>query len=68
MERQSVKSSNIQSMGHDGDKLHVEFKGGKVFEYEGVSREQFDEMMGAKSIGSHFARNIRNSHNCKPVQ
>lgn len=53
MERQKIKSSNIESMGHDGEKLHVEFKGGKVFEYEGVSRKQFDEMMGGLNPSAH---------------
>ena len=67
MIRNEVKSSSIKSIGHEGNKLHVEFNSGKVFEYEGVTPEQYGEMMGAKSVGSHFAKNIRSNHKCCEV-
>lgn len=67
MIRNEVKSSNIKTIGHEGDKLHVEFTNGKVFEYEGVSTEQYGELMSAKSVGSHFAKSIRNNHKCCEV-
>ena len=48
MIRNEVKSSNIKSIGHEGNKFHVEFNSGKVFECEGVTPEQYGEMMGGK--------------------
>ena len=39
MKRTSVKSSNILSVGHDPETntLEIEFKGGGVYSYDGVS-------------------------------
>ena len=61
MEMTSVKSSNIKAVGHSKktNTLHVEFKGGKTFAYDGVLSKEYSEMMRAKSIGSHFIYNIK---------
>lgn len=54
-----VKSSNIARLGwHDGT-LHVEFSGGGLFSYAGVSSAMYNELLLAKSIGAHFAQHIR---------
>ena len=59
MKRNTVKSSNIKSIGHEGNKLHVEFASGTVYEYEGVSSKQYQDLAGAKSVGAHFAKVMR---------
>ena len=62
IDRQPVSSSNIKSIGYHGDSktLAVEFAGGGgVYHYDGVSKEDYDELMAAKSIGSHFHKSIR---------
>lgn len=69
MKRQPVQSSNLKSVGYatDSKELHVEFKGGKVFKYLNVSEETHKEMLESKSIGSYFARKVRNAHECEAV-
>lgn len=58
-----VKSSNIQAVKFGGDILVVQFKNGKVFAYDGVPQETFDEMMKSESLGSYFAQHIKGKFN-----
>jgi len=62
-----VKSSNIKAVGHKDGVLYVEFKGGKTFSYEDVSETQYNEFIKSDSVGSFFARNIRNAHKAVEV-
>lgn len=58
-----VTSSNIQAIGYDAAKseLHVQFRGDDLVHiYSGVSKLLYDELMAAKSIGSHFHVHVRN--------
>jgi hypothetical protein len=58
-----VQSSNIAAVGYDQvtSTLHVQFKGKeKVYSYVDVLQETFDQMMTADSIGSFYARHIKN--------
>lgn len=59
-----AKSSNIAATGHcpETNALVVQFSSGKRYAYPGVTREQFDEMHQAESLGSHFAKHIRGAH------
>lgn len=60
MEMQSVQSSQIAQVGHDGaNKLRVLFRRGGLYEYTGVTPEEFDQLMNADSLGSHFYRAIK---------
>jgi hypothetical protein len=61
MIRQPVSSSNISSIGHDPrhNVLEVEFRSGRVFQYSDVNPDEHAALMGAKSIGSHFANLIK---------
>jgi len=58
MNMRSVKSSNISSIGYDGQNLHVEFPGSGTYRYEGVPPEidaQLREIeAGGGSIGRFF--------------
>ena len=64
MELKTVKSSNIEAIGHDPETntLTVRFKGGNVYHYEGVDADKHKALMGASSVGSHFHANIKNLH------
>jgi len=55
MEMKPVESSSIKAIGHDGDTMHVTFKNGATYVYEGVKAHVFDGLHSAKSIGKHFA-------------
>lgn len=64
MNRTSVRSSNIASIGHDPatNKLEIEFSNGSVYSYSDVPAEKHTALMTAPSIGMHFAKNIRGVH------
>jgi len=61
IERQDVVSSNIKSIGYHAptQTLDVEFAAGRVYRFTGVSQAAYDALIGAESIGSHFARQVR---------
>lgn len=50
-----VKSSNIESIAHDGkETMRVQFKNGGLYEYQGVTVAGHKKLMEAKSIGKHL--------------
>lgn len=61
MERKSVSSSNITSIGYDLDSetLEIEFHNGGVYQYFDVPKGVYDELMDAGSHGSYLASNIK---------
>jgi len=64
MERIPVSSSNLQSVGFDPDSstLEIEFKGGAVYQYQGVPQAEFDAFMNASSLGKYFHANIKDRY------
>lgn len=57
-----VKSSNIAELGWNDGVLHVKFSNGGLFSYSGVTSQAYNGLLGAKSIGAHFAKHIRPKH------
>jgi hypothetical protein len=57
-----VKSSSVEAVGYDPGRraLAVRFKGGAVHVYHDVKPEQHQQLLGAESVGKHFAKHIRN--------
>lgn len=64
MRREPVDSSAILSVGYDPDTetLEVEFASGGVYEYHGVPRKVFQELMAAPSKGQFLAKRIRGQY------
>lgn len=62
MERRAVQSSNIKGVGYDEAKkvLEIEFKNGKVYQFEGVPSDMKDKFVKADSRGGFFSTHIRN--------
>jgi hypothetical protein len=62
MERQSVSSSNLASVGYDTQRhvLEVEFLNGSIYQYSGVPESEYRGLMSASSHGSYFNANIKN--------
>jgi hypothetical protein len=65
MIRRPVSSSNIASVGWEPDQegsvtgtLEVEFRSGHVYEYEGVPESEYENLLGASSVGRYMAKNI----------
>lgn len=62
IQRVPVKgSSNIESVGYDPEAqtLHVEYKGGRIYEFPNFTPAQHEAFMKAESKGKHFAREIK---------
>ena len=64
MERESVNSSNLASVGYDppSQTLEIEFNHGGVYQYFDVPKEEYDALMNADSLGSYFFHNIRDAY------
>jgi hypothetical protein len=58
-----VKSSNIDSIGHDSEKklLYIKFLSGGLYSYYPVDTSMFVKFMKAKSKGGYFYKHIKNS-------
>lgn len=61
IDRSPVKSSNIKSCGYDSASrtLAVEFSDGTVYHYADVDKSDYDDLVSAKSVGSHFHKHIK---------
>ena len=63
MQRTHVSSSNIASIGYDATThvLEVEFNDGSVYQYSGVPKSVYRELMSAGSHGSYFDSYVKKS-------
>lgn len=61
MERISVQSSNLASVGYDSAShtLEIEFHHGGVYQYFNVPESVYDGLMSASSHGQYFDRNVK---------
>ena len=68
MDRISVRSSNIVSVGYDSvsETLEIEFDNG-VYQYSGVPDVVHRGLMSASSPGRYFHRNIKDKYACVKV-
>lgn len=57
----NVVSSNVHSIGHHEDegRLHVKFKSGAHYVYEGVPRSVYVEALASGSVGKFIANRIK---------
>lgn len=62
--RQEVKSTNLVSIGYDEqtETLEIEFKGNRIYRYQNVSKEEYNNLVNAESIGKYFNTNIKNEY------
>jgi hypothetical protein len=70
MDRQSVASSNIASVGYDtnSETLEIEFlKGGAVYQYYNVPDVEYDRLINADSVGKYFIANIKSAYPCEKM-
>jgi KTSC domain len=64
MQRNSVASSNLQSVGYEPQSatLEVEFQDGRVYQYYGVPQNMYDRTMSAPSKGQFLNAYIKNQY------
>ena len=70
MNRISVRSSNIRSVGYDPDArtLEVEFHSGGVYQYSGVAETVHQGLIRASSKGAYFHDHIRDLYPCMQMR
>lgn len=58
---EAIQSSNLLGIGFNAQKqlLAVQFKGGHIYHYAGVSVEDAAALYGAESRGRHYAQHIK---------
>lgn len=63
MQRESVASSNVASLGYDEptQTLEVEFHSGRVYQYYNVPMHVYDQMKRASSKGQFLNTYIKNA-------
>ena len=61
MERETVQSSNIASIGYDvySSTLEIEFNNNSIYQYFDVPQHIYHELMNADSHGQYLAQNIK---------
>lgn len=54
-------STNIAAVGYDRERelMRVRFRDGSEYDYPNVKAGKYAELVGAPSIGAHFAAHIR---------
>ncbi len=69
MQRTTVSSSNINSIGYDqiSHTLEVEFSDGAIYHYFEVPKIKYDSLMQANSHGEYLAANIKGVYKYKKV-
>lgn len=70
MRRQTVRSSNLRSVGYDTSTatLEIEFNSGGVYQYSGVPTQVYDSLVRSESLGRYFSSHIRDVYPCVKVQ
>ncbi len=62
-----VKSSNVAEVGHEGSTLAVKYLSGGSYHYHGVTAQQYESLLKAKSIGAVMGA-IKAKHKCTVVK
>ena len=64
MQRYSVASSNVASVGYDSatQTLEVEFLSGAVYQYYNVPENMYDQLIKASSKGRFLHTHIKNAY------
>ena len=62
MERERVDSTNIHSIGMDGNTLTVQFKSGAVYQYAGVESVVYLALLHADSKGRYLHERIKSNY------
>ena len=69
MERSLLESRSVASVGYDDASrvLEIEFRTGRIYQFEGVPRGVYDWFLRTPSKGAYFARMINNRYPFRDV-
>lgn len=62
MNRTTVSSSNLRSVGYENGILEIEFQSGSVYQYYDVPESIYRGLMGASSKGTYHHQHIKNAN------
>jgi hypothetical protein len=70
MQRETVKSSNIKSVGYDKITLvlEIEFRTGSIYQHPNVPAAVYVRLKAAPSKGRSFAARIKDRHRCTRIR
>lgn len=70
MNRQSINSTDLNSVGYDPDSqtLEIEFNSGGIYQYFNVPETVYNALMNANSHGKYFNQNIRDVYQCSKIK
>jgi hypothetical protein len=54
-----VTSSLLLAIGWEDNVMAAQFKGGKIYHYQGVPKDLYEQVLNAASPGSEFLREVR---------
>lgn len=58
----AVKSSNVESIGHDGIDLWIDYKSGGTYRHAGVPAATYEAARSAPSVGSFLHAEIKGKY------
>lgn len=69
MERQSLESEALSSVGYDPARrvLEVEFTSGRVYQYFDVPQHEVQRLLQAESRGAYFSDRVRDRYRYEQV-
>jgi hypothetical protein len=69
LERNAVKSVILRSVGYDDSTkvLEIEFHSGLVYQYSGVPKKAYTELMHSSEVGKYFSEKVRPLFRTKQV-
>lgn len=59
MNMSHVISTNIDSVGYDGNTLYIRFNNGSLYAYYNVPKNIYDSLMSANSHGKYFTAHVK---------
>ena len=70
MQRKSVTSDNLKSVGYDSVSgiLEIEFKNRSIYQYSGVPESIYRGLMAASSHGTYHHQHIVDHYSYKRIQ
>lgn len=68
MERIPVTSSSLNSVGHEGTTLEIEFHNGSIYRYYKVPPHVYQGLINTESYGQFFNEYIINSYRSRKMK
>ncbi|OSN02479.1 KTSC domain-containing protein [Lonsdalea populi] len=70
MQRKRLSSADLFAVGYDAETsiLEIEFLNGSLYQYQGVARMIYEELLASSSKGSYYSRYIKNSFPYQKLQ